>query len=143
VLFYPGLSSSVTKLKIRIMPMFCLCRSAQQNQFSQETGCNCDLSRSPLKKVVTVEIWKKHFKSVCWKIRYRLILSMRFYSNMNSKSRFYNRTGRIFCSWRYCRCVFFSNDNPYRIEFWDEVESIRSFDVATQLSIEIQKRKSR
>jgi transcription-repair coupling factor (superfamily II helicase) len=32
---------------------------------------------------------------------------------------------------RYCRCIFFSNDNPYRIEFWDEVESIRSFDVAT------------
>jgi transcription-repair coupling factor (superfamily II helicase) len=36
---------------------------------------------------------------------------------------------------------FFSNDNPYRIEFFgDEVESIRSFDVA-QLSLE--KRKSR
>ena len=35
----------------------------------------------------------------------------------------------------------FSNDNPYRIEFFgDEVESIRSFDVATQLSIEIQKK---
>ncbi|MFV8269147.1 transcription-repair coupling factor [Flavobacterium sp. GT2N3] len=30
----------------------------------------------------------------------------------------------------------FSNDNPYRIEFFgDQVESIRSFDVATQLSI--------
>ena len=35
----------------------------------------------------------------------------------------------------------FSNDNPYRIEFFgDEVESIRSFDVATQLSIETQKK---
>ena len=35
----------------------------------------------------------------------------------------------------------FSNDNPYRIEFFgDEVESIRTFDVATQLSIETQKR---
>jgi transcription-repair coupling factor (superfamily II helicase) len=35
----------------------------------------------------------------------------------------------------------FSNDNPYRIEFFgDEVESIRSFDVATQLSLEIQKK---
>jgi len=35
----------------------------------------------------------------------------------------------------------FSNDNPYRIEFFgDEVESIRSFDVATQLSIEKQKK---
>jgi transcription-repair coupling factor (superfamily II helicase) len=33
----------------------------------------------------------------------------------------------------------FSNDNPYRIEFWDEVESIRSFDVATQLSLEKKK----
>ncbi|MEZ4853217.1 transcription-repair coupling factor [Flavobacterium sp.] len=31
----------------------------------------------------------------------------------------------------------FSNDNPYRIEFFgDEVDSIRSFDVETQLSIE-------
>lgn len=31
----------------------------------------------------------------------------------------------------------FSNDNPYRIEFFgNEIESIRSFDVATQLSIE-------
>ena len=35
----------------------------------------------------------------------------------------------------------FSNDNPYRIEFFgDEVESIRTFDVATQLSIEQQKK---
>ncbi|PRZ26327.1 transcription-repair coupling factor [Flavobacterium granuli] len=35
----------------------------------------------------------------------------------------------------------FSNDNPYRVEFFgDEVESIRSFDVATQLSIEKQKK---
>ena len=35
----------------------------------------------------------------------------------------------------------FSNDNPYRIEFFgDEVESIRSFDVATQLSIETQRK---
>ncbi|CAM3948589.1 transcription-repair coupling factor [Flavobacterium weaverense] len=35
----------------------------------------------------------------------------------------------------------FSNDNPYRVEFFgDEVESIRSFDVATQLSIETQKK---
>ena len=35
----------------------------------------------------------------------------------------------------------FSNDNPYRIEFFgNEVDSIRSFDVATQLSIEIQKK---
>ncbi|MFV8345573.1 transcription-repair coupling factor [Flavobacterium sp. ZB4P13] len=35
----------------------------------------------------------------------------------------------------------FSNDNPYRIEFFgDEVESIRSFDVATQLSIVQQKK---
>ncbi|MFV8368884.1 transcription-repair coupling factor [Flavobacterium sp. LB2R40] len=35
----------------------------------------------------------------------------------------------------------FSNDNPYRIEFFgDEVESIRSFDVATQLSIAQQKK---
>jgi transcription-repair coupling factor (superfamily II helicase) len=35
----------------------------------------------------------------------------------------------------------FSNDNPYRIEFFgDEVESIRSFDVETQLSIEKQKK---
>ncbi|MEZ7505652.1 transcription-repair coupling factor [Flavobacterium sp. Arc2] len=33
----------------------------------------------------------------------------------------------------------FSNDNPYRIEFFgDEVESIRSFDVSTQLSLEKQ-----
>ena len=35
----------------------------------------------------------------------------------------------------------FSNDNPYRIEFFgDEVESIRSFDIETQLSIEKQKK---
>ena len=35
----------------------------------------------------------------------------------------------------------FSNDNPYRIEFFgNEVDSIRSFDVGTQLSIEIQKK---
>ena len=35
----------------------------------------------------------------------------------------------------------FSNDNPYRIEFFgDEVESIRTFDVATQLSILQQKK---
>ena len=35
----------------------------------------------------------------------------------------------------------FSNDNPYRIEFFgDEVESIRTFDVATQLSIEQKKK---
>ena len=35
----------------------------------------------------------------------------------------------------------FSNDNPYRIEFFgNEVESIRSFDVETQLSIEKQKK---
>jgi transcription-repair coupling factor (superfamily II helicase) len=35
----------------------------------------------------------------------------------------------------------FSNDNPYRIEFFgDEVESIRTFDVATQLSLEKQKK---
>jgi transcription-repair coupling factor (superfamily II helicase) len=35
----------------------------------------------------------------------------------------------------------FSNDNPYRIEFFgNEVDSIRSFDVATQLSLEIQKK---
>ncbi|NRT14358.1 transcription-repair coupling factor (superfamily II helicase) [Flavobacterium sp. 28A] len=35
----------------------------------------------------------------------------------------------------------FSNDNPYRIEFFgNEVDSIRSFDVATQLSIQIQKK---
>ena len=35
----------------------------------------------------------------------------------------------------------FSNENPYRIEFFgDEVESIRSFDVETQLSIEKQKK---
>jgi transcription-repair coupling factor (superfamily II helicase) len=35
----------------------------------------------------------------------------------------------------------FSNDNPYRIEFFgDEVESIRSFEVETQLSIEKQKK---
>src|SRR5690606_37177342 len=34
----------------------------------------------------------------------------------------------------------FSNDNPYRIEFCgNEVDSIRSFDVETQLSIEHQK----
>ncbi len=33
----------------------------------------------------------------------------------------------------------FSNDNPYRIEFFgNEVESIRTFDVATQLSVAIQ-----
>ena len=35
----------------------------------------------------------------------------------------------------------FSNDNPYRIEFFgDEVDSIRTFDVETQLSIEKQKK---
>ena len=35
----------------------------------------------------------------------------------------------------------FSNDNPYRIEFFgNEVETIRSFDVETQLSIERQKK---
>ena len=35
----------------------------------------------------------------------------------------------------------FSNDNPYRIEFFgNEVDSIRSFDVETQLSIERQKK---
>jgi len=35
----------------------------------------------------------------------------------------------------------FSNDNPYRIEFFgNEVESIRSFDVETQLSIETHKK---
>ena len=35
----------------------------------------------------------------------------------------------------------FSNDHPYRIEFFDEeVESIRTFDVETQLSIETQKK---
>jgi transcription-repair coupling factor (superfamily II helicase) len=35
----------------------------------------------------------------------------------------------------------FSNENPYRIEFFgNEVDSIRSFDVGTQLSIEIQKK---
>lgn len=35
----------------------------------------------------------------------------------------------------------FSNDNPYRIEFFgNEVDSIRSFDVGTQLSIAIQKK---
>ena len=35
----------------------------------------------------------------------------------------------------------FSNDNPYRIEFFgNEVDSIRTFDVASQLSIEIQKK---
>ena len=35
----------------------------------------------------------------------------------------------------------FSNDNPYRIEFFgNEVDSIRSFDVETQLSIEKQKK---
>ena len=35
----------------------------------------------------------------------------------------------------------FSNDNPYRIEFFgDEVESIRSFDVETQLSTEFIKK---
>ncbi|RTY76417.1 transcription-repair coupling factor [Flavobacterium sp. LS1R10] len=35
----------------------------------------------------------------------------------------------------------FSNDNPYRIEFFgDEVESIRTFDVATQLSMVQQKK---
>jgi transcription-repair coupling factor (superfamily II helicase) len=35
----------------------------------------------------------------------------------------------------------FSNDNPYRIEFFgNEVESIRSFDVETQLSIEKQQK---
>lgn len=35
----------------------------------------------------------------------------------------------------------FSNDNPYRIEFFgDEVDSIRTFDVETQLSLEKQKK---
>lgn len=35
----------------------------------------------------------------------------------------------------------FSNDEPYRIEFFgDDVESIRSFDVATQLSVETVKK---
>ena len=35
----------------------------------------------------------------------------------------------------------FSNDNPYRIEFFgNEVDSIRTFDVETQLSIETQKK---
>ena len=35
----------------------------------------------------------------------------------------------------------FSNDNPYRIEFFgNEIDSIRSFDVATQLSIEKEKK---
>lgn len=35
----------------------------------------------------------------------------------------------------------FSNDNPYRIEFFgNEVDSIRSFDVETQLSVEPQKK---
>ena len=35
----------------------------------------------------------------------------------------------------------FSNDNPYRIEFFgNEVDSIRSFDVETQLSVEKLKR---
>jgi transcription-repair coupling factor (superfamily II helicase) len=49
---------------------------------------------------------------------------------MNSRESILLQNGRIFCSWRYCRCIFFSNDNPYRIEFFgDEVESIRSFDV--------------
>lgn len=35
----------------------------------------------------------------------------------------------------------FSNDNPYRLEFFgNEVDSIRTFDVATQLSLNIQKK---
>lgn len=35
----------------------------------------------------------------------------------------------------------FSNDNPYRIEFFgNEIDSIRTFDVATQLSIEMQQK---
>jgi transcription-repair coupling factor (superfamily II helicase) len=60
---------------------------------------------------------------------------------MNSRESILLQNRRIFCSWRYCRCIFFSNDNPYRIEFFgDEVESIRSFDVATQLSLEKQKK---
>jgi transcription-repair coupling factor (superfamily II helicase) len=35
-----------------------------------------------------------------------------------------------FSSWRYRRCVFFSNDNPYRISFGTKLKSIRSL-VAT------------
>jgi transcription-repair coupling factor (superfamily II helicase) len=35
----------------------------------------------------------------------------------------------------------FSNDNPYRIEFFgDEIDSIRTFDVETQLSVDRQKK---
>src|SRR5690606_20273447 len=35
----------------------------------------------------------------------------------------------------------FSNDNPYRLEFFgNEVDSIRTFDVETQLSVEKQKK---
>jgi transcription-repair coupling factor (superfamily II helicase) len=65
---------------------------------------------------------------------------MKFYLNTNSKSWFYYRARRVFCSRRNRRCFSFSNDNPYRIEFFgDEVESI-SFDVATQLSIENKKK---
>jgi transcription-repair coupling factor (superfamily II helicase) len=40
--------------------------------------------------------------------------------------------------WGIVDVFSFSNDNPYRIEL-ERVDSIRSFDVGTQLSIEIQK----
>jgi excinuclease UvrABC helicase subunit UvrB len=62
---------------------------------------------------------------------------------MNSRESILLQNRENFLFVEYCRCIFFSNDNPYRIEFFgDEVESIRSFDVATQLSLE-SKRKLR
>jgi transcription-repair coupling factor (superfamily II helicase) len=61
------------------------------------------------------------------------------YSNMNSKESILLLSLVSFGSWGIVDVFSFSNDNPYRIEFWKEVDSIRSFDVGTQLSIEIQK----
>jgi transcription-repair coupling factor (superfamily II helicase) len=53
VLFYPGSYRRPYQIEDTDNANVLLRPKYQQNKFSQETGCNRDLSRSPFEKVVT------------------------------------------------------------------------------------------
>jgi transcription-repair coupling factor (superfamily II helicase) len=93
-------------------------------------------------KVVTKKELDKNTLKVAVGDKFLLILSTKCCLNTNFKRvDFITEPGEFSVRGGIIDVFSFSNDNPYRIEFFgNEVDSIRTFDVETQLSLKNKKR---
>jgi transcription-repair coupling factor (superfamily II helicase) len=125
------------------MPMFCL-RAEVLNRINsrKKPAVIVSYPEALFEKVVTKKEFEKNTLKVAVgdKISIEFINEVLFEYEFKSVD-FITEPGEFSVRGGIIDVFSFSNDNPYRIEFFgNEVDSIRSFDVETQLSIERQKK---